>query len=307
MSAKEMVDANIAVSKDMFSLIYKNPCIRDLPKIASLYGLYGTFIIGHTDLFFAFGLSHETVHQEKIVEGAGWVFPEKILKKTGFWPGGPFYCRDFNAFKLHGANTDIRSIIQNLIAFEMFVYESRRLNLDIPEYFFLSEDIEHKIIELILVKDNKMLGETAKAKAAAEEKLLLQDLAIPEWPITPKSKKPGYLAYIEFAPCTACTQSYWKERHNYNHQENWDRTIKKTIHDQIGELFVVDKETAEYVFSELDKRNVYYYVMKERDAEVMARYKSKKAFHSTPSKRYKKRTPNGVLFSKKNSLIFESI
>lgn len=277
MSAKEMVDANIAVSKDMFSLIYKNPCIRDLPKIASLYGLYGTFIIGHTDLFFAFGLSHETVHQEKIVEGAGWVFPEKILKKTGFWPGGPFYCRDFNAFKLHGANTDIRSIIQNLIAFEMFVYESRHLNLDIPEYFFLSEDIEHKIIELILVKDNKMLGETAKAKAAAEEKLLLQDLAIPEWPITPKSKKPGYLAYIEFAPCTACTQSYWKERHNYNHQENWDRTIKKTIHDQIGELFVVDKETAEYVFSELDKRNVYYYVMKERDAEVMARYKSKKA------------------------------
>ena len=82
MSAKEMVDANIAVSKDMFSLIYKNPCIRDLPKIASLYGLYGTFIIGHTDLFFAFGLSHETVHQEKIVEGAGWVFPEKILKKN---------------------------------------------------------------------------------------------------------------------------------------------------------------------------------------------------------------------------------
>ena len=153
------------------------------------------------------------------MEGAGWVFPEKILKKTGFWPGGPFYCRDFNAFKLHGANTDIRSIIQNLIAFEMFVYESRRLNLDIPEYFFLSEDIEHKIIELILVKDNKMLGETAKAKAAAEEKLLLQDLAIPEWPITPKSKKPGYLAYIEFAPCTACTQSYWKERHNYNHRK----------------------------------------------------------------------------------------
>ena len=42
-------------------------------------------------------------------------------------------------------------------------------------------------------------------------------------------------------------------------------------------MFVVDKETAEYVFSELDKRNVYYYVMKERDAEVMARYKSKKA------------------------------
>ena len=41
MSAKEMVDANIAVSKDMFSLIYKNPCIRDLPKIASLYGFMG--------------------------------------------------------------------------------------------------------------------------------------------------------------------------------------------------------------------------------------------------------------------------
>lgn len=273
-----LVDDGVQVSEEMLSLIYSNPCIKELPKMASLYGLYSTFIIGHTDIFFACGLSHEMIHQKKIVEGAGWVFPEELLKKTGFWPTG-LCCRDFNAFKLHGADTDIRTIIQHMIALELTIYEYKRSGMPVPSFFYLDEDIEHQLIKLQSLKNNKMLVPRVRESAYEDEKKLLQQIAIPEWPITSKSEKPGYLAYLLLSAYATGRTNNRKEKSNYEHQERWDAVFRKNIHDKTGELFNLEQDVADYVFKELDKRHVLYHVIKEREEDVKKRRENQKAYH----------------------------
>ena len=273
-----LVDRGIEVSEERLSLLYSNPCIRSLPKMASLYGLYGTFIIGHSDIFFACGLSHETIHQKKIVEGSGWVFPEEILQKTGFWPDN-LICRDFCAFKLHGPDTDIGAIIQYMIAFELVIYGYRRFQMPVPQFFYMDNDVESQLIKLNLVQDNKMLISYVKGQAMEGTREVLENIAVPEWPITSKSEKPGFLAYLLLSAYTIGTTDDRKEKNNYAHQERWDETFRKNLSKKTGDLFVVQQDVADYLFKELDQRHIVYHVAQEKEKDVKARRESDKMLH----------------------------
>lgn len=282
-SVASMKRHGMTVNQSIYEEIFTNPAVRDLPRMAALYGCYSSFVVAHKSIFFVYGMDSMAIHVEPIVESGGWVFPEKVFKKTGYWPGPWFYCRDFNAIRIQNVDTDIRLIMLNLMAFELIVNRYYRNHMPMPAFFYCDEKIEREFLDLNIVIDNKLIPESRKQSEIASERQLLEDISIPEWPITQSGKKPGYLAYLHFSPFTTCSENDRKEKRNYERQSGWNDTFKKNLGKNIGEGYFLDKEEADWVLKMLDARDIPYHVMKEREGDVMLRRKHKNELYSLVS------------------------
>lgn len=271
----QMRQRGMDVNQNIYKKIYANPAVRDLPRVAALYGCYSSFVVGHKDIFFCYGLSHEAIHQLPIVEAGGWVFPAHIYKKTGYWPGPWFFCRDFNAIKIRDVDADIELIIMYLAAFELVHYCYKRHGMEMPQFVYIDEGIERELFDLNIVIDNKLTTDATKYQALGTEEQLLKDIAIPEWPITQSGQKPGYLAYLEFSAFTTCDTNDRKEKKNYERQCDWNDTFRKNLKKDIGEGYSLFKDVADWLFKQLDARDIPYHVMRERARDVMLRRKNK--------------------------------
>lgn len=84
MTIKELIDNHIELNEGLIESIFKNPVIRDLPKLASLYGFYGRFIVGQTRVFFAYGIDPDAVNGA-FHEAEQTLIPEYVVKKCGYF------------------------------------------------------------------------------------------------------------------------------------------------------------------------------------------------------------------------------
>lgn len=257
------------INMDIIDEIFRNPIIRDLPKFASLYGLYSTFIVGQEDIFFVFGFNKELIHHGSFVEAEGTLYPEEELKKVGYMHVPYLFSRDWNVMKINDPREIYDYLPAKLETLEMFKTRYAKYGMKMPPYVYASEIEMFEMRKYKAVTDNLTVKDESKRIYEAREKVMLDDIAVWEWPITATSKKPGIIAFVSLSRYYHETTNMSATRKQYNHPETWDELYRKHKGQEVAFPIALTPEAAKYVLGELDKRGIPY-TYPRRDNRVHA-------------------------------------
>ena len=263
LTVKELIKKGYKLNEKIMKLIYSNTIIKDLPAMAALYGLYSSFVIGYKKVYFVFGYNKNAVHYSTLVEAAdGYVYIKDDLDKTGFTSGiDGLYCTKFNSIPIDENTTaiDLRMAFYKIRDVETIVNGYRRFGLDLPDYVYYDGSIMAELYDIIFYTDNKKIKPFMKDRKREEEIGLLKDIAIPEWPISPSGRKPGYIAFVSLSRYNPSSENTILESSFYNMPIRWNAEFKKRMKKSQITKFTCDEKKAEFLKAEFKKRDIPFY------------------------------------------------
>jgi len=221
--------------------IYKNPIIRELPKLAAMYGLYGRFVVSNDCVYFACGVNKDVVHGDFIC-ARDTVIPEYLVKKCGYFLREDVHCGllnlqcvvislDDRSSLFHGQVTSMHSAASLLATMETYCHLYKDHGMDIPE--FVSSD-RHALDELhtcrLALTNQDVLSQSERAAYWKREELLLKDHAIWHWPIN-KQEDADFSAFSACSRYALNTSSLTKAQRHYKHPEKWEKVFRNKTFD----------------------------------------------------------------------------
>lgn len=267
---QEIKNRKEGISPSIYSAIFQNPYVRDLPDKAALRGMYSRFIVGENDVYFAFGYNKDMVYGD-FIEARGAMIPESVVRKCGYFvpemDTTDVIRLDCETRKLNGNIQKKLAIIFDLMkCMDFYTARCMRHHIPIPMYCYFSgvDDISSKFVSML---DNKAVANTAtKQSFWAQEDLYLKYCAIPEWPIHPDSKRPGLLAFSA-SRYQINTTDLQKIYNLYYHPDNWNSCLY--AYDATNpwiSLTILSKEWADYIIKGLDSMKIPCRI--QEDAQV---------------------------------------
>lgn len=270
MTIQELIDNHIKLNEDLINCIFKNPIIRDLPKLATLYGFYSRFIVGQTKIFFAYG-TDQSVINGPFHEAEETVIPEYVVKKCGYFVSWNtnLLCPRCEVFEIPEKDTTRTYALSNrMMLLERMVNEYKEFELQIPEYIELSPSDYRRFMDFFHITDNRTIKEnTAKESWKQRERQFLQDIAIWEWPMTLNGPKPGFTAFTAWSRYSIHSTNLDESLKVYNNPKMWQRIFESEESSLYHTMFVEPKNAAEYIMHGLDKMGIPYCRMRE-DKEI---------------------------------------
>lgn len=266
MTLRELIENHIPLNEDLVSSIFRNPLIRDLPSFASLYGFYSRFIVGQTKVFFAYGIDPDVINGV-FHEAEGTVIPDYVVQKCGYFVSWKeeLLCPRCEVFEIPAGNLNKTSVLSNRMGIlERVIHEYKDLGLPLPEYIDLSTSDFSRLEDLYHVTDNQtLLKNEAKEKRRNQERQLLLDIAIWEWPITLRGKKPGFTAFCGWSRYSIHSTNLEESLRVYNNPRLWQGVFESEKSSNYHTLLREPKKSAEFIMRGLDRMKIPYCLYKE--------------------------------------------
>lgn len=266
MTLNELIENHIPLNEELVASIFRNPLIRDLPSLASLYGFYSRFIVGQTKVFFAYGIDPDVINGV-FHEAEDTVIPDYVVQKCGYFVpwGEDLLCPRCQVFEIPVDSLNRTSALSNSMGIlERVIHEYKALGLPLPEYIDLSTADFFRLMDLYNVTDNKTLLENgAKERRRKQERQLLLDSAIWEWPITLRGKKPGFTAFCGWSRYSIHSTNLEESLRIYNNPRLWQGVFESEKSSNFHTLLREPKKLAEFIMRGLDRMNIPYCLHKE--------------------------------------------
>lgn len=279
MTLNELIDHHIALNEDLVASIFKNPLIRDLPKLASLYGFYGRFIVGQTKIFFAYGIDPDVINGI-FHEARETVIPDYVVQKCGYFVSWKtnLLCPRCEVFEIPVDSLNrIDTLSNRMSLLERLIDEYKGLGLPLPEYIDLSSSDFYRLVNLYHVTDNQtILDNSAKERKRQQEYQLLQDVAIWEWPISLHGPKPGFTAFCGWSRYSIHSTNLEDSLKIYNTPKLWQSVFESEKSSAYHTLLMEPKDAAEFIMRGLDRMKIPYCRFQEDKAIQKAKAREKK-------------------------------
>lgn len=182
-SVNELKRSQYKVDEDILDEIYKNPVIRDLPELATLYGLYSTFVVGQREIYYVYGFNKELIRHGVFFESRETVIPKDVAERAGyvdFSKDMPFLIGgDYNVERLSDVQENYTYLAWKMMSLEMLKCRYETYGMEMPQLCIWDpEDIMElkkyiDIIDNLAIRDNQ-----AKEAYRRKEKEFLEDIAI---------------------------------------------------------------------------------------------------------------------------------
>lgn len=251
------------VDEELLDEIYKNPVIRDLPELATLYGLYSTFVIGQKEIYYVYGFNKELIRHGIFFESRETVIPKDVAGQIGyvnFSKDVPFLIGgDYNVEKLSDIRENYSYLAWKMMSLEMLKCRYEKYGMEMPQFCVWdpADIMELKkyidVIDNLTIKDNQ-----GKEAYRRKEKEFLMDIAIWEWPITPSGRKPGQLAFLLASRYAVGLGSDKQRERLYAHPQSWERNYLSTPEDTVSVIFRMPADEGGYVRHGLKKMGIPY-------------------------------------------------
>lgn len=279
MTLNELIENHIPLNEDLVASIFRNPLIRDLPSLASLYGFYSRFIVGQTKVFFAYGIDPDVINGV-FHEAEGTVIPDYVVRKCGDFVSWKeeLLCPRCEVFEIPVDSLNKTSVLSNRMGIlERVIREYKNLGLSLPEYIDLATSDFYRLVDLYQVTDNKTLIENeAKERRRKQERQLLLDIAIWEWPITLRGKKPGFTAFCDWSRYSIHSTNLEESLKVYNNPRLWQGVFESEKSSNYHTLLREPKKSAEFIMRGLDCMKIPYCLHKEDKAFQRDKAREKK-------------------------------
>lgn len=261
MTIKDLIENHIELNEELVASIFKNPIIRDLPSLASLYGFYGRFVIGQTKIFFAYGIDPDVINGA-FHEALDTVIPDYVVQKCGYFvsSGTTLLCPRCEVFEIPVNNfNDIDGLRVRMSMLERIIHEYKSFGLPLPEYIDADTSDFRKLKDLYHVTDNRtILEDGAKERRRKQERQLLQDMAIWEWPITLHGVKPGFTAFCGWSRYSIHSTDLEESLRVYNTPRLWQGIFESEKMGAYRSFFRMPKAQAEFIMRGLDRMKIPY-------------------------------------------------
>lgn len=248
------------LNQDILLPIYRNPLLRDLPRIASLYGMYACFLVGQVNLYFICGYNSQLVMNEPFVTINGDAYPSSYYKKYGELSSPDLFTLDWRAFQVNINAANIAPYIGGGMA-RMELIRRRMLIHGIkPTPFIYMPSDDAQTLEKFQEYANipRKLNPSERGKNFKTEENFLLDRLIPEWPIRPDSEKPGYIAWVNLSSYRYDTIDGSTSRRLYQNQKEWQKAFNSKDNNTNFASITRCKTIMDYLKKELDKRGIPY-------------------------------------------------
>lgn len=266
MTIKELIDNHIGLNEDLVKCIFKNPVIRDLPKLASLYGFYSRFVVGQTKIFFAYGIDPAIINGV-FHEAEQTVIPDYLVQKCGYFVSWNtnLLCPRCEVFEIPEKDTTRTYALSNrMMLLERVVHEYKNFGLPVPEYIEMSPSDYRRLMNFTYVTDNRTISENAaKESWKQRERQFLQDIAIWEWPMTLNGPKPGFTAFTAWSRYSIHSTNLDESLKVYNNPKMWQKVFESEESSPYHTMFVESVAAAKFIMQGLDKMKIPYCRMKE--------------------------------------------
>ncbi len=271
LTAKELLHSSVndlkrkryKVDEDILDEIYKNPVIRDLPELATLYGLYSTFVIGQKEIYYVYGFNKELIRHGAFFESRETVIPKDVAERAGyvnFSKDMPFLIGgDYNVERLSDVQENYTYLAWKMMSLEMLKCRYEKYGMEMPQLCIWdpADIMELKqyidIIDNLTIRDNQ-----AKEAYRRKEKEFLEDIAIWEWPITPVGRKPGQMAFLLASRYAAGLNSDKNRTYLYEHPKAWEKNYLSDPQDTVSTIFRMPADEGDYVRRGLNKMGIPY-------------------------------------------------
>lgn len=204
--------------------IFQNPFVRDLPNMAALNGLYCRFLIGEEDIYVAFGYDEAMVYGD-FIEARGSMIPLSVVRKCGYFvpelDTQDVVCLFCETRKISGEVADNFDKIVDLMQWmDLFSARCMKHKLHIPMYC-CKMDSDDPAFNYVALLDNERVPQSRlRWSFDMQEEFYYKDCFIPEWPISSKSKYPGFQGFL--ASRYACYRAKLSDiKKLYNAPQKW--------------------------------------------------------------------------------------
>lgn len=279
MTLNELIENHIPLNEGLVASIFKNPLIRDLPNLASLYGFYSRFIVGQTKVFFAYGIDPDVINGV-FHEARGTVIPDYVVRKCGYFVSWKtqLLCPRCEVFEIPDDSLNKTCVLSNRMSLlERVIHEYKNLDVPLPEYIDISSSDFWRLMNLYHVTDNETIRENeAKDRRRKQERQLLQDVAIWEWPMTLHGPKPGFTAFCGWSRYSIHSTDLEESLRVYGNPRLWQGIFESEKSSAYHTLLKEPKDAAEFIMQGLDRMKIPYCRIKEDKKVQKAKARERK-------------------------------
>lgn len=260
MTIKELKQNGFELDETIRHAIYDDPKVRDLPRMAGLYGFFARFIVAQSDIYFVFGMRQEVVFGE-FVEARETIVPLSVVEKCGYFnpdiDASNLICPSCTVIKMP---CEIDGIYFSMQLVETLCWAYKKYNLDIPEYISVESDSEAVLRAFRDVASNpEIINNHAKFSFQMRQKQYLLDHAIWEWPIRPDGKKPGLLAFSSNSRYSPHDIDLKRVERLYHSPNKWEQMFRsEECYGNLYPAIFYDKKELDFVCRGLDQMHIPY-------------------------------------------------